>query len=88
VASDLGFGAALDFGVPWVGLCSGKGSGGAAVSLGGVGLASCLLDADCFSLALLVRQPRTSSNMAMTTQTGILVRMTILQSKAWMERSL
>jgi len=36
----------------------------------------------------LVRQPRTSSNMAMTTQTGILVRMTILQSKARMERSL
>src|SRR6476646_2114576 len=67
VASDLGFGAGLGFGLPGVALPSGEGSGGADVSLGGVGLVSCWLDADCFSLALLVRQPGTSSNMAMMT---------------------
>jgi hypothetical protein len=74
VASDGGADFFLGAGAGWAALLSG--AGGGAVSFGGAGVAACCAtSALCFSFALLLRQPCTSSDMVITAINVSFVRM-------------
>ena len=73
VASDCGTDLFLGAGAGWAALLSG---GGGAVSFEGAGVAvCCVASAVCFSFALLLRQPWTSSDMVITAINVSFVRM-------------
>src|SRR5580765_6904647 len=75
VASDGGSDFFLGAGAGWAALL--PGAGGGAVSFGGAGVAACCCatSALCFSFALLLRQPWTSSDMVITAMNVSFVRM-------------